>query len=346
MRRSGIRMLVAALVFAGVAAAIAGCVSYERLQSAGALVRRAADFTPERFARFRQVCWFFAVALPGLAVWIWRRRDVETSRSSPTQLGASQILDSDTSWHVWIIVAVGFALRLQRWFDPVAYDEAYTYLNFASRPWYEAIGDYNSTNNHLLNTLLMHISTRMFGPQEWAMRWHVLLAGSLLPWAVFHWARDWFGRPAGLIAAAAVAVAPELITYSTDARGYILVALAAIVFDACWRGCAATSRRAWWFAWVALVAGLAAMPIMVYAAVGSARLVRDHTAHRATRRARSAESHSHIAGTWPVGAAGRGSLLRASLHFPRPDVPERSHHALRRTVERIRNIGSRLVRRL
>lgn len=274
MRPRLLSAIIAALAVAGIAAAIGGSLPYERLQAAGALVRRAADFTPERFARYRHVCWFFAVALPALAIWLRQQyRPPRSAVSHPTPAVAPTSPASGeptATWLVWLIVAVGCGLRLQRLFDPVAYDEAYTYLNFASRPWYEAIGDYNSTNNHLLNTLLMHISTRAFGPQEWAMRWHVLLAGSALPWAVYCWGRDWFGSGVGLIAAAAVAVSPELITYSTDARGYILVALAAIVLDASlWRLDGGHDRCARWTAWCALVAGLCAMPIMVYAAVAS-----------------------------------------------------------------------------
>lgn len=272
MKRPVVIATALALVIAGVVAAVAGCVPFERMQAVGALVRRASDFTPERFARFRHVCWFFALALPALAAWLWRLRS-RPDESHPTSLAVSRTSvtpETRVGWLLWLIIAVGFALRFQRLFDPVAYDEAYTYLNFGSRPWYEAIGDYNSTNNHLLNTLLMHVSTRVFGPQEWAMRWHVLFAGTVLPWAVFVWGREWLGRAAGLIAAAAVAVSPMLITYSTDARGYMLVTLAAIVFDASLARLSQTNRRAWWTAWGALVFGLCSMPLMVYAAVGSA----------------------------------------------------------------------------
>jgi hypothetical protein len=188
-----------------------------------------------------------------------------------------------------IVVAVGALLRLQRLDDPVAYDEAYTYLNFARRPWYEAIGDYNSTNNHLLNTLLMHLTTRLFGPQEWAMRLHVFLAGCALPVAVCGWARTWsrdasaarnvsgesdaagqFGMTVPLLAAALTAVSPMLITYSADARGYMLVALAAVVFDSVLAQIrTAPGPRLWLKAWLALVVGLCAMPLMLYAVVPS-----------------------------------------------------------------------------
>ncbi|MBL8851204.1 MAG: glycosyltransferase family 39 protein [Planctomycetaceae bacterium] len=299
MKRLVVTAIAIVLLGSGIVAAVAGCVPYERIQAAGELVRRASDFTPERFARYRHVCWFFAFALPALAYFVWSAKP-QAWQGAPAERVSLESKGETGGWTPWLIVACGFILRMQRVFDPVAYDEAYTYLNFASRPWYEAIGDYNSTNNHLLNTLLMHVSTRVFGPQEWALRWHVLLAGTVLVWAVFVWARDWISRPVGLMAAAAVAVSPMLITYSADARGYMLVALAAIVFDwslgrlagvgggdrpesvgptasprlpgppPAWRAEGEGQRRAWWTAWGALVFGLCSMPLMVYPAVGSA----------------------------------------------------------------------------
>lgn len=272
MQRRLLTGIAVVFLLAGITAAVAGCIPFDRMQTAGELVRRADDFTPERFARFRHVCWFFALTLPAIACCIWPRR-ATTTRRDAGQSSIPQAAEADQSESnrlVWVIVAASFILRLLHIDDPVAYDEAYTYLNFASRPWYEAIGDYNSTNNHLLNTLLMHVSTRIFGPQEWALRWHVLLAGGLLPWAVYAWAQDWFGRPPALMTAAAVAVSPALITYSADARGYMLVALAAIILDSSQakltRG---ADARAWWSAWGALVAGLCAMPLMMYPAIAS-----------------------------------------------------------------------------
>ena len=51
----------------------------------------------------------------------------------------------------------------------MAYDEAYSFTNFARRPLVEALSDYNNTNNHLLNTLFMHVMYVLFGQQDWAL---------------------------------------------------------------------------------------------------------------------------------------------------------------------------------
>ena len=78
---------------------------------------------------------------------------------------------------VVIVVILAAAIRFRYVHAPMDYDEAYSYLNYARRPLYQGLADYNSTNNHLLNTLAMHLADFGFGPREWALRLHVLLAG-------------------------------------------------------------------------------------------------------------------------------------------------------------------------
>ncbi len=73
----------------------------------------------------------------------------------------------------------GIALRLRFFSEPVRYDEVYTFLHYASRPLFIGIA-YYTVNNHLLNTLLMHISTALLGNAPWALRLPTLIAGILL----------------------------------------------------------------------------------------------------------------------------------------------------------------------
>jgi hypothetical protein len=290
------RVVTAGIGLLGIAAAacaLGSLVSFEQLRPLGELVRRAEDLTPERYARYRHLCVFFAAGLTAAGITTARRLDwiisflsgLRSRSPAPSKRPGNRC----ELLLLGIVVVAGILLRLQRLDDPVAYDEAYTYLNFARRPWYEAIGDYNSTNNHLLNTLLMLVTTRLFGAHEWSMRLHVFLAGCALPAVVFAWARTWcrmsstVDAPSGewddgrriwvavpLLAAALTAIAPLLITYSTDARGYMLVALAAVLFD----GLLAQARQApgprvWLGIWLSLVGGLCSMPLMLYAAIPS-----------------------------------------------------------------------------
>lgn len=273
------RLLQAAIGLSLVAAllsAAGGVVPYETLQPLGAWVRRPDDVTPERYARYLHVCWFFAAALALTSLLLWRGRTTveralartpnvtSTAAASPAGTGRGPLI------LLGIVLLAGVFLRLQRLNDPVAYDEAYTYLNYAQRPWYEAISDYSALNNHLLNSFLMHWTTRTFGPEEWALRLHVFVIGGLLPILVWKWAADWRGPGVALPAAAMTAVAPLMVTYSTDARGYMLVAAAALFLDRALAEARRTSSRtAWCTAWLAIVLGLWAMPIMAYAVAAS-----------------------------------------------------------------------------
>ena len=60
------------------------------------------------------------------------------------------------------------------------YDEALTFNEFASRPLYYGLSYYPDPNNHLLNTLLMHLAFLGLGNQPWVLRLPALAAGVLL----------------------------------------------------------------------------------------------------------------------------------------------------------------------
>ena len=267
--------LIWILVIAAAGCAAAGCVPYSVLQPLGALLRRPDDVTPERYARYLHVCWFFAVAC-GIAALLVRkfRRDVDRFlRDCLAQHYEPVVAEPDERvFYVLtlLLITVGLLLRWSRLFDPMAYDEAYTFLNFARRSWIIAIADYNSTNNHLLNTFLMHWSYRLLGDAEWALRLPVFLAGGLTLVMAARWSRPWFSPRESCLVTAMVAVSPMLITYSANARGYMFIAAATLVLDAAlWKmHCSpARSARATVIAWCAVVAGCWSMPIMLYGVI-------------------------------------------------------------------------------
>lgn len=61
-----------------------------------------------------------------------------------------------------VICVIGFAIRLRFLFQPMRYDEAFTYVRYASKPLYRGLSDYSFPNNHIFHTLLVHISTGIF----------------------------------------------------------------------------------------------------------------------------------------------------------------------------------------
>ena len=163
-------------------------------------------------------------------------------------------------------ILVGAAVLRVAYLDvPLRYDEATTYDNFVSKPLYVALANYATPNNHLLNTFLAKVSVGVFGNEPWAVRLPALLAGLALVPATFAFARVFYGRTAALLAAALVAASSTLVEYSTNARGYTLVALATlVVFLAAARAIERDSPGAWAVVAVAGALGLYAVPIMTY----------------------------------------------------------------------------------
>jgi dolichyl-phosphate-mannose-protein mannosyltransferase len=152
---------------------------------------------------------------------------------------------------------------------PLRYDEATTYDNYVSKPLYVALANYSSPNNHLLNTFLAKVAVTAFGNSEWALRTPALLAGLALIPVTFAFARNQYGESAALFAAALVAASSTLVEYSTNARGYTLVALFTLIaFLAAAHALEHDSLAAWALLAAACALGLYAVPIMLYPAGG------------------------------------------------------------------------------
>lgn len=135
---------------------------------------------------------------------------------------------SELRLHLWLVcglILVGVALRLAYIDQPVRGDEAWTFRDFAFQPLTVGLVRYDTTNNHLLHTLLVHLSYVTFGNQLALLRLPAFIAGVLLIPAVYRAGRDLYNGGTGLLAAALVAVSSHLIEFSTSARGYTLMAL-------------------------------------------------------------------------------------------------------------------------
>ena len=179
-------------------------------------------------------------ALAGIASLVFARRAQgyltalgSAAKKAALRLGAdSKILfKSFPRPSLWLVLAVvGLTLaallaRLPFLSRPMQHDESYTFVTFASAPLQEALTDYNLPNNHLFHTLLVHISYVLFGDSPWAVRLPALLAGILIVPAAYGLASRLYNRHSAILAAALAAAAPVLISYSTNARGYTILAV-------------------------------------------------------------------------------------------------------------------------
>ena len=167
---------------------------------------------------------------------------------------------------------LGVAFRVRFLFRPIRFDEADSFITFASRPLYIGLSWYPEPNNHLLQTLLMHFAWRFFGDHEWALRLPALFAGSLLIPMTYWAARQLYDKNSALIAAGMIAAASPLVGYSVEGRGYTILCVLFLLLVITTQYLIEHDSPPAWLLWVLIAAlGFYTIPIMLYA-VGTAAL--------------------------------------------------------------------------
>lgn len=221
--------------------------------------------------------------------------------SPPSRFAFSVVLAS---------IATGLVLRLRFVFRPVVYDEAFNYLLFihgrVSRLFY-----YPLPNNHILNSLLVRLSTSLLGDSPFALRLPALAAGLLLIPLLYRVCRKLVPESgSGLLAAPGAALFPCLVLYSTACRGYALVCLLFVaMLDAALDAEGRLRRER--VAVVGLLAalGMLTMPSMLYAIAGVGLWLTALARSQASDRARSLDDIA-------LPFAGSVLLLTALLYLP------------------------------
>lgn len=131
---------------------------------------------------------------------------------------------TSSSHKAWVAALLVGAALLRGWmlFEPITYDEAFTWTYYASRPWHVALADYSYPNNHILHTLLAKFSTQLFGVGPLALRLPAYLLSLLVLPLFYLFVRATFNRYIALLALALVAADGSLVEYGALARGYSL----------------------------------------------------------------------------------------------------------------------------
>ena len=173
---------------------------------------------------------------------------------------------SRTEWlALAILIAGAAAMRLLYLEQPMRYDEAFSYLYYVLPSLRTAVSDYSYPNNHVFHTVLVWVTTRLFGSSPEAIRLPVFVAGVLVVPAVWLAARALAARGAGVFAAAVAAALPALILYSTNARAYMIECVALLVLI--WLSTRLLDRETTglWAAFVVTAAlGMWSTPVMLY----------------------------------------------------------------------------------
>ena len=146
-----------------------------------------------------------------------------------------------------LAVLVGLAIRVPGMDRSLGHDEAFTLEAFASQPYARIATSYAAPNNHIFHSLLVRLSTRSLGKDNWTARLPAFAAGVIsIPviWAV---GRALCGTSAaGLIAAWILALIPVHQHYSQTSRGYsLLMLLGLLSLWAAQSGVRRGRRRSW-----------------------------------------------------------------------------------------------------
>ena len=128
-----------------------------------------------------------------------------------------------------VITLIALTLRVIRLNKPILYDEAFTFIQYASRSIKYIVASYSAPNNHIFHTLLVGITYRLFGGHPWILRLPAFTAGLLCIPATFLTARRFFSPLQSLAASVLIGVMAGFINYSVNGRGYTLVTLFALL---------------------------------------------------------------------------------------------------------------------
>ena len=144
------------------------------------------------------------------------------------------------------------ALNQQLW-----YDEMTTLVQSARLPFWTILTTYTSKNQHLLYSLLAHLSLSTLGESNWSLRLPAVMFGILCVPALYLCARRMTSPPEALLAAAFLTVSYHHVWFSQNARGY--TGLAFWILVATWlflRGAEKRSAAIWAAYGVTLALGM------------------------------------------------------------------------------------------
>ena len=275
------RLIIGFVLGAGIALLAAGLLPFELLRRAGDLLARDGSLTlltPGLVANLRP--YFLLLGAAGIALgvlllrpptWLSRWLDALPPIGLATSARAFWQDLRALRFSAWEGLALAFALaigayaRLALLRAPLQYDEAYTFMAFATRPVWSILTDYSLPNNHVLHTLLVRAAFLAFGSDVWAIRLPAFLAGLAMIPAAYLAARAHTNRRAALLAAGLVAAWPYLVRYGADARGYTLVGLFTLLLLALAPTLLTKNNLFAWLLFVVLAAlGLFTVPVMAY----------------------------------------------------------------------------------
>ena len=123
------------------------------------------------------------------------------------------------------ITIIGFGLRFAYLDRSMRFDEAQTVFVYVTKSIPSIFADYSAPNNHIFHNVLVHLVFHYLGESQMFVRLPSFIASLLIIPMTFVVGTRFYNKPTGLISASLVAVAPILIDFSVNARGYTIIAL-------------------------------------------------------------------------------------------------------------------------
>ena len=132
-----------------------------------------------------------------------------------------------------IVIATGVALSAYFLDVPLRLDESRTIVKYASQPFGMAVTSYQTTNNHVLHTMLVWAAHQLGGWNRVVLRLPAFLSFCLLLPVLWWFARREYGPTAAAFTTALAAGTPYFVEYATSARGYMPLLLLFVVALLC-----------------------------------------------------------------------------------------------------------------
>lgn len=131
-------------------------------------------------------------------------------------------LEQHTSWVVLVLVVIGLLLRVRAAVPTMLNpDEALNFISADHDTLAAAIRG-GMTNPHPPLYYILLWLWKFVGRSDFMLRLPSVLAGAAAVWVAFEWMKEVFGRRAGIIGAAALALAPEMVALSAEVRSYAI----------------------------------------------------------------------------------------------------------------------------
>lgn len=134
----------------------------------------------------------------------------------------------------WVLITAFALFRLPGLGVPLASDELASVSLWAQMPTLKIFSNYQYPNNHIFLTVILSFLLKNFGLQEWLLRIPLLICGLTSLYLSFQLGKKISGQTAvGISTSFLMAISERHIFYSTNARGYIVImvlALMAVVF--------------------------------------------------------------------------------------------------------------------